>query len=922
MHTDRPETPPVRPPGATSSPAWGSIPAPLAERRQWLLWRFEAKPGQDKPAKMPYYAKGTRRAGEQGSDKDRARLVDLPAARAAFERGGWDGIGFALLPNDELAGIDLDKVIDPATGELKPQAKAIVQAFNSYTEYSPSGAGLHIIVQGTTTTNKSNEIGVELFCGRQYFTFTGRRFEGTPPDVRPAEPAAFKRLHATINQAKQKRKGEPARLAVRAAPAGTDDFKRVNDAALRALSAWVPELLPAATSKGDGYRVTSKALNRANQEDLSIMPAGIVDFGQEGTGGPQDGRRTPIDLVIEWKAAGSPREALRWLAQRVGVTLTPPAPKTPQAPDGAPKFERFTCDDKGVWYHPPEESPKRVCDPLYVKAWARDQFGNGVALLVEFTDKFGQARRHMLPAERLAGDGAQIRAELNSLGFFCPVDMNRRRWLLEYLLSQKPAHHVWYRPKIGWWGSCFVLPNETLGTPEGDAVVFWNDAPVEAVMSQRGTLQAWQKNLARLAVGNSRLALCISMAFAAPLMHWVTGLGGGGVALLGSTRVGKTTGLQLAASVLGDGAEGRPQSYILKARATSNGAEYQAEHFNDSLLVLDELIHLDPADAGATIYTLADGVGKDRARASGGLRRKPTWTVMILTSSEVSLAQHMETANKRARGGLDVRLIGVPAEVAPKSMFETTYEFETGTAMADHIKEHVSRSYGTAGRKWLEHLVSNVATLATDLRERMEQLEWQLIHESSGGQVRRGGRRFCLIAAAGEMATEAGITGWPKGTATKHAKACFDAWTATREGGVGSSDDAQKLAQVRQFIAEHGQLRLPDISRDEKEDDRAPRTGMRVGWSKVSKKRSDGTVAIRDYYIFVDAFRNVVCKGLAYQDVLGILRDKGYLMVGATQAGRTVGRFDRREYHPLEGYVTVYRIHSTILDQDGGELAT
>ena len=912
------------------TPAWENIPTHLAELKQWLLWKFEAKPGQEKPAKMPYYVKGARRAGEQGSDKDRARLATLSQAREAFQRGGWDGIGFALLPGDGLAGIDLDHVIDPSTGELKPQALAIVQAFGSYTEYSPSGTGLHIIVQGTTTTNKSNEIGVELFCGRQYFTFTGKHFADAPGDVRPAETAAFKRLHATINQAKGKRKGEPAKAALRLVPGGktlttggADAFKRVNESALRALSGWVPDLLPAAVVKGDGYRVTSKALNRSNQEDISITPAGIVDFGQEGTGDPKDGRRTPIDLVMEWLPTAKAKEALAWLAKRLGIDVVAPTKrKAPATDDPRPVYERFSCDDTGLYYQPPEESPKRICDPLYVTAWARDQYDNGAALQITFTNIFGQARRHLLPTERLAGDGAQMRSELNAMGFFCPTDMNRRRWLLEYLLSRRPDERVRYVPKVGWYGNCFVCPHETLGTPEGEAVVFSSESPIEGGMSQRGSLQSWQQNLARLAVGNSRLTLCISMAFAAPLVHWASGVSGGGINLIGSSSIGKTTGLQLAATVYGLGTEGRANSFIQKARATSNGAEYQAEHFNDGLLVLDEMVHLDPADAGATIYTLADGVGKDRARAAGGLRRKPSWTVMILTSSEISLQQHMETANKRARGGLDVRLIGVPAEVAPKSMFETTHDFDSGSTMADWIKEHVAKSYGVAGRQWLEHLVQHTDTIGAELHKRMEALEWQMVHESSAGQVRRGGRRFCLIAASGEMATAAGLTGWKAGEATAAAQTCFNAWTASREGGVGSSEDAAMLAQVRQFIAEHGQLRLPDISRDEQLDDRAPRTGMRCGWSKVveteatvvDKNNGEEVVKylpkVRDYFVFIDAMRSIVCKGLNYKSVLALLRDRKFLMTGPGD------RFDRREYHPLEGNVRAYRIHSTILDAE------
>lgn len=894
-------------PGVSAiAPTWDSIPAYLAERKQWLVWKLESKPGQTKPAKIPYYAKGTRRVGEQGSDKDRGRLVTLAQAREAFERGNYAGVGLALLPGDGLVGIDLDHVVTPTTGEMTKQAMGIVLACASYTEYSPSGTGLHIIVQGVTTTNKSNDIGVEVFCGRQYFTVTGRRVADTPGDVAPVDQAVFKRLHVLINRAKDKRKGEPAAVRLQA-DHKTDDFKRVNEAALRMLSAWVPELLPAATSKGDGYRITSRALNRPNQEDLSITPGGIVDFGLEGTGDPTDGRRTAIDVVMEWLPASKPKDALLWLAKRLGLDLSPPKRKTVATGAGSASYERFSCDDSGLFYRPPDDAPKRICDPLRVTALARDQYGNGAALQLEFGDVFGQQRRHLLPMERLGGDGAQMRAELLAMGFPTPTDMNRRRWLVEYLLSCRPEARIRYVPKLGWAGNCFVLPAETLGQPDDEAIVFCSEAPIEGGLSQRGTLHAWQRDIARLAIGNSRLILCIAMAFAAPLLRWAYGMGGGGVNLIGSSSLGKTTGLQAAASVYGLGAEGQPNSYIQKARASSNGLEYQAEHFNDLLLVLDEMIHLEASDAGAAMYTLADGVGKNRARAAGGLRHKPTWRLLFLTSSEISLAQHIATANKVARGGLDVRLIGVPAEAASKSMFESHHDFEGGAHMAGWIKEHVAKSYGVAGRMWLEYLVAHADKLASDLQQRMVELESQIVPEFAAGQVRRGGSRFCLIAAAGEMAAH--LTGWPNGVATWGARVCFEAWIATREGGLGASEDAAMVAQVRQFIAEHGQLRLPDIGRDEKEDDRAPRTGMRCGWSKVSERDTGDGVKVRDYFFFIDAFRNIVCKGLNYKSVLALLRDRKLLQTGPND------RFDRREWHPLEGHATVYRIHSTILDQ-------
>ena len=328
-------------------PVWENIPQDLATRQQWLLWKFEAKEGQSKPGKIPYYVQGGRRTGGQGDDRDRQRLATLAVVRRAYERGGWSGIGFAFLPDDGLIGIDIDGAIDPATGVVTDRCANIIKACASFTEISPSGKGVHIIVQGTTETNKSNDIGLEVFCGRQFFTFTANRYPDTVPEVVAIDAGVLKRLHATIDEAKAIRAAasRPAPAPKPATPpapssasstvaqpdsSSADDFRRVNEAAMQSLQVWVPSLLPSAIPKGSGYRVTSKSLNRTNQEDLSIAPEGIVDFGVADMGDPKQGRRTPIDLVMEWLPTAKPKEALHWLAQRIGVELTPPPARKPK----------------------------------------------------------------------------------------------------------------------------------------------------------------------------------------------------------------------------------------------------------------------------------------------------------------------------------------------------------------------------------------------------------------------------------------------------------------------------------------------------------------------------------------------------------------------------------------------------------------
>jgi putative DNA primase/helicase len=188
-------------------PVWANIPVELAQRQQWLLWKFELpeKPGQ-KWRKTPYYVSGGRRTGDQGSDRDRQRLGTLGLVRAAFEKGGWHGVGMAFLPGDGLIGIDIDGAINAGTGEVSQRCLGIIAACNSFTEYSPSGRGCHIIVRGATHTAKSNDIGVEMFCGSQYFTFTGRPWPGAPQDLRPISEPALLGVQRLIEEAKAQRR--------------------------------------------------------------------------------------------------------------------------------------------------------------------------------------------------------------------------------------------------------------------------------------------------------------------------------------------------------------------------------------------------------------------------------------------------------------------------------------------------------------------------------------------------------------------------------------------------------------------------------------------------------------------------------------------------------------------------------------------
>lgn len=148
------------------------VPSFLKDLPGWLLWKSEAQ-GAAKPRKVPYYANGNRRNGTQGSPDDRRQLVSHSEALAALHKGGYTGLGFAMHADWGIVGLDFDNCV--TDGELEPTVADLVMG--AYTEFSPSGTGIHAFMKGELpdkkSTGKAEKFGFEVFCSKGFLTFTG-----------------------------------------------------------------------------------------------------------------------------------------------------------------------------------------------------------------------------------------------------------------------------------------------------------------------------------------------------------------------------------------------------------------------------------------------------------------------------------------------------------------------------------------------------------------------------------------------------------------------------------------------------------------------------------------------------------------------------------------------------------------------------
>ena len=145
-----------------------NIPSDLCNRRQWVNWKTIARDG--KLTKPPF-----RLDGRNGDSTDPAAWTSFDNALEAYLNGdhGFEGIGYTFSPNDPYVGIDLDKCRDPETGVIEPWAFDIIESLNSYTELSPSGKGVHIIIKGRIPGPRNRKGNIEIYEKSRFFTMTG-----------------------------------------------------------------------------------------------------------------------------------------------------------------------------------------------------------------------------------------------------------------------------------------------------------------------------------------------------------------------------------------------------------------------------------------------------------------------------------------------------------------------------------------------------------------------------------------------------------------------------------------------------------------------------------------------------------------------------------------------------------------------------
>ncbi|MBN2291061.1 MAG: PriCT-2 domain-containing protein [Pirellulales bacterium] len=189
------------------------IPGELVKAKRWVAWKWILETRADGSLhwnKPPFDA----RTGAPASTTDPKTWSDFDTALRAVQSGRFDGLGFVLGVDENgiaYAGVDFDDCRDIESGSLIAWVLEKITWLNSYTEVSPSRTGCKVILRGRLpehATKKHVNRNVEMYDSGRYFTITGWRLNGEPPDPLPDRTDILRQFHNELIAADRKPKDQ------------------------------------------------------------------------------------------------------------------------------------------------------------------------------------------------------------------------------------------------------------------------------------------------------------------------------------------------------------------------------------------------------------------------------------------------------------------------------------------------------------------------------------------------------------------------------------------------------------------------------------------------------------------------------------------------------------------------------------------
>lgn len=432
---------------------------------------------------------------------------------------------------------------------------------------------------------------------------------------------------------------------------------------------------------------------------------------------------------------------------------------------GAELPSGYIIGKKGVYKEMGGDKPnEQICGPLWVVARTQSSDSKNFGVLVNWADRGGGLHERAIRQSRLHEQNTTLAQELADEGLFIPP--GKEHALKSYLALANPKKCFQSVDRLGWSKDAsgrvsFILAGRTITSGGGERVLFQPlaHAASAATMREMGDLESYKTDVVARIANQPLLLFCFFASLSGALLkHSATETGG--FHIHGASTGGKTTALQVAASVWGNGAD--PQrdpdaAFCQRWNATANGIEGLAAAHNDSALCLDELGTFVGDDFSAVIYNALGGKGKTRMTAEGSQRPTSTWRLLMISTGEISIADRVKQDGKPLKDGLAVRLVDIPVG----GSLIIGLDSAAAADLSDTLKNAVGmRVYGVAGPAFIERLISRYPdedSLSRHVREKVELAKAQLKEMANRDLPQTAARvlqRFALVLATGLLSRD------------------------------------------------------------------------------------------------------------------------------------------------------------------------
>jgi putative DNA primase/helicase len=501
-----------------------------------------------------------------------------------------------------------------------------------------------------------------------------------------------------------------------------------------------------------------------------------------------------------------------------------------------------------------------ICHSAIILGEARSLNNDNWKRVIQFHDKDNTLHRLLIPYEHFMGEAQEALKIIANHGLMPPRQAYKKNVFINYIQDYPIEQRFRCVDRAGWHGHCFATPNKTYGHSEDEELLFHSDSKSPYTVS--GAFDEWQ-DLSRLIEPHALAVLAFSCAFSGQLVLPL-GAESGGFHIYGSSTDGKSTITKASCSVWGN-----PKHISKSWRTTDNALENEAELRNDSFLNLDELRQAVPKAVSDIVYMLTGGQGKARSTKAGKNRDAKQFSLMYTSTGEVTLEEHLRRGNIELDAGLLLRFAHIPSDAGKGyGVFDCINYGIAPQDVGNRINDLASQHYGHAGIKWLEYLTQDKDAVMQKAQTLLDSFIEQHSHIKNG-QASRVLRRFALVAIAGELATQAGITGWQQGRAFEAVAQCFNIWLGNLGNGE-NMEETKVLEHIKAFFEANGTSRFENLTVIRHVDGEVirPRIHNRVGYYDPEEKT---------YLVSPTMFKKEMCIGMNEASVKKALIGHGWI---------------------------------------------